>query len=139
MRKTSVSIYDTKELLESWDYKSNTLDPKITSNKSSQKAWWICKKCGASYERGIKEQKKSMGMIENYYSKDNNMNRLRLNMHKESTIGNIVDLISEQTGICKKNLFVYKFSMNKRFSYIDRFDYNSQYISREMYKTKYCV
>ena len=77
-----------------------------------------------------------MGMIENYYSKDNNMNRLRLNMHKESTIGNIVDLISEQTGICKKNLFVYKFSMNKRFSYIDRFDYNSQYISREMYKTK---
>ena len=84
----------------------------------------------------ILEQKKSMGMIENYYSKDNNMNRLRLNMHKESTIGNIVDLISEQTGICKKNLFVYKFSMNKRFSYIDRFDYNSQYISREMYKTK---
>ena len=62
MRKTSVSIYDTKELLESWDYKSNTLDPKITSNKSSQKAWWICKKCGASYERGIKEQKKSMGL-----------------------------------------------------------------------------
>ena len=42
------------ELLEEWDYNKNkNLDPKCVVAGSPKKAWWICKKCGRSWQTEI--------------------------------------------------------------------------------------
>ncbi|WP_294412581.1 zinc-ribbon domain-containing protein [uncultured Ruminococcus sp.] len=45
------------ELLEEWDFEKNTeISPYSTYSKSTKKAWWICKKCGRSWESIIRNR-----------------------------------------------------------------------------------
>ena len=38
------------ELLQSWDYSKNRISPSETSVGSKNKFWWVCNKCGYSWE-----------------------------------------------------------------------------------------
>lgn len=53
--KKNGSFVDAKpELLEEWDFKKNgNLDPYSLSAHNGRKVWWICKKCGHSWEAYI--------------------------------------------------------------------------------------
>ena len=61
-RFQSIIEVATPRLLNEWDYEENSkigLDPKTTSAKSQEKAFWICSECGhkftaAIYDRVIK-------------------------------------------------------------------------------------
>lgn len=45
------------ELLEEWDFEKNTdISPYNTYCKSTQKAWWICKNCGRSWQSMIRNR-----------------------------------------------------------------------------------
>lgn len=45
-------------LLEEWDYKKNTLDPTAIPPQTGRKVWWICKKCGYSWNAFIQSRTK---------------------------------------------------------------------------------
>lgn len=45
------------ELLKEWDYtKNDNLLPKSLSSGSNKKIWWICSKCGSSFETSIEKR-----------------------------------------------------------------------------------
>ena len=52
-RKVKESVYGKPWLLKFWDYSKNTLDPKQTSAKSSEKAYWKCPDCGYEWKTSI--------------------------------------------------------------------------------------
>lgn len=39
------------DLKEYWDFEKNELDPNKTGARSNRNAWWVCKKCGKSFEQ----------------------------------------------------------------------------------------
>lgn len=41
------------ELLKFWDYSKNTINPDDIYFSSRKKVWWICEKCGKSYQTAI--------------------------------------------------------------------------------------
>ena len=56
----SVFLKDNKDLIKSWDYKKNTIDPNKTTCGSVKKAWWICEK-GHSYDMRIDHRNNGHG------------------------------------------------------------------------------
>lgn len=50
------------DLKEYWDYDKNVLDPNKTGARSNRNAWWVCKKCGNSFEQVIDTRYKSNGV-----------------------------------------------------------------------------
>lgn len=49
------------DLLEEWDINKNTLDPRKIGQFSNKKAFWICKRCGNSWEAIISSRSKGRG------------------------------------------------------------------------------
>lgn len=45
-------------LLEEWDYNKNTLEPQSIPPQTGRKVWWICKKCGHSWEASVQSRTK---------------------------------------------------------------------------------
>ena len=87
--------------------------------------------------REILEQQDNIGIIQNYHStKDNLRDCMKLNVHKDITISSLIETISDVIGISKNNLFLYKYTMKKKCSYIDRYNYIGKYIARDSYRNK---
>ena len=58
------SLYDLyPDLMEEWDFESNTIDPKTVLPGSKEKAKWICKKCGFHWEAPINKRTKGHGCL----------------------------------------------------------------------------
>lgn len=53
------------DLMKEWDFKKNTaLNPNNINDGSEKKAWWICSKCGSSWQTMIKNRSRGAGCLE---------------------------------------------------------------------------
>lgn len=54
-------FFTNPELKEEWDYSRNTINPNEITAGSAKKAWWICRKCGFSWNTQIVSRKNGYG------------------------------------------------------------------------------
>lgn len=56
MSRVSIMVSDVDFLMKLWDIDKNTLDPYITSAKSTETAYWRCSKCGYGWPSSIRSR-----------------------------------------------------------------------------------
>jgi len=63
IEKGKYNLFDSNPvLMEEWDYSKNSdVDPKKITPGSNIKVWWICKKCGYSWQAVVKNRNKGIG------------------------------------------------------------------------------
>ena len=78
-------------------------------------------------------KRRGLGVVDNYNIDDIKYNRLRLNVHKDVSVDNIVEIICECTNTRKDKISVYKFNMKDDVGYVERFCYEAKFIRKSNY------
>ena len=78
-------------------------------------------------------KRRGLGVVDNYNIEDAKQNRLRLYVHKDVSVENIVEVICDCTNVRRDKISAYKFSMKEDLGYVERFCYEAKFIRKSNY------
>ena len=80
-----------------------------------------------------KEMIDKIGIINNGNDDDNSNKLLKLKVHKDIIFIDFIKIISNEIAIDINNIFAYKYIKQKNYNFIERFNYQMEFIKREKY------